>query len=167
MKIRNLAGIFAIICLVTVMLGCKHLSEKEEFELKLREAVASSEAKDAPVDSVKILNVDTLSRTQYAGLILEQLENMAFECGLVYEAGRDSLPEAELRELELTMAEIRDACDFYRDKYENGAGGAEDSIFIFFVDAELFRDGEVFNYFYLITPDFVVHDDPFGDNLLE
>ena len=71
------------------------------------------------------------------------------------------------RELELTMAEIRDACDFYRDKYENGAGGAEDDIFIFFVDAELYRGGDVLNYFYLITPDFVVHDDPFGDNLLE
>ncbi|MBO4231695.1 MAG: hypothetical protein J5862_00440 [Bacteroidales bacterium] len=167
MKIRILSGIFTIICLVAVIAGCKQLSENEKFELKLKDAIAASETKESPVDSVKILNVDTLSRTQYAGLILEQLENMAFECGLVYEAGRDSLPEAELRELELTMAEIRDACDFYRDKYENGAGGEEDSIFIFFVDAELFRDGEAFNYFYLITPDFVVHDDPFGDNLLE
>ena len=37
----------------------------------------------------------------------------------------------------------------------------------FFVDAELYKKNDVLNYFYLITPDFVVHDDPFGDNLLE
>ncbi|MBQ7490792.1 MAG: hypothetical protein IJT51_09795 [Bacteroidales bacterium] len=162
MNVLKITAYISVFCLLLTSTGCKHKTEQEIFIQKLQAAITASEE---AVDSVSILSVDTLSRTQYAGLILEQLENMEFECQMVYDAGHDSLPEAQLRELELTMAEIRDACDFYRDRYEKG--NSENEIFIFFVDAELYKKNDVLNYFYLITPDFVVHDDPFGDNLLE
>lgn len=150
-----------------LVVGCQKLSERENFELKLKDAIANHEKCDTvEVDSVRILSIDTLTRSQYAGLILEQLENMEFECELAYEAAGENVSAPEVKELELTIEEIRGACDFYREQFEAG-DVKEDTFSIFFIDAEIYSKGEVSNYFYLITPDFVIHDDPFGDNLLE
>jgi len=165
MRKTTIRILFCVLCVIFAITSCKRQTEEEKFMQKLQETITAAESAEGAVDSVHILNIDTLSRSQYAGLILEQLENMAFECEMSYEAQRDALPDDLAHEMELTLAEIQEACDFYREKYEKGSD--ENEVFIFFVDAEIFRPEGTSDYFYLITPDFVIHDDPFGDNLLE
>ncbi|MCQ2285406.1 MAG: hypothetical protein MJZ76_00840 [Bacteroidales bacterium] len=163
---KRILRIVLVVLFIASCYGCKKMTEQEKLEQNLREAIANHEKSEGVVDSVKILSIDSLSQMQYAGLILEQLENMEFECELALQQAGENAEAPEVKELELTVQEIRDACDFYRDKFENGSSG-EDGFFIFFIDAEIYRKGEAQDFFYLITPDFIIHDDPFGDNLLE
>lgn len=156
---------FVIFCSFFII-SCKKQNEKDLLWGKLKESIFTAETQESPVDSVVLVSVDSLSRWEYAGLTLESVESMKNDYLQDYMMFGDTLEDAARHEMELFIEEIQSTEDFYRDIYERNA--AKDTVFLLYlVEAQIFRGGVSASYFYAITPDFVIHNDPFSENLLE
>lgn len=157
---------FAISCTFFVI-SCKKNDENETLLWeKLKNTITASEVQETPIDSVVIVSVDSLSRWKYAGLMLESVESMKNDYLQDYMMFGDTLDATARHEMELFIEEIQSTEDYYREIYDRNA--PKDSVFLLYlVEAKIFRQGTASSYYYAITPDFVLHNDPFSENLLE
>ncbi len=151
-----------IILLGVVSQSCQ--SKQEKLEKKMIKTILAEEKENTVIDSVKIVEIDSLTRYGYIKVILEQLEYMEYdyESRLVY---GDSLSETERTEIELMIEEIRTTTEHLRLKSEENTDNK--SFFCYFILTELWHAGEAQQFYYLMSPDFDILDDPFSDNLID
>lgn len=151
-----------IILLGVVSQSCQ--SKQEKLEKKMIKTILAEEKENTVIDSVKIVEIDSLTRYGYIKVILEQLEYMEYdyESRLVY---GDSISETERSEIELMIEEIRTTTEHLRLKSEENTDNK--SFFCYFILTELWHAGEAQQFYYLMSPDFDILDDPFSDNLID
>jgi len=162
MKYFKLFSFVFVILLSVVSESCQ--SKQEKLEKKIIKTILTEEKGDSEIDSVKIVEIDTLTRYGYVKVILEQLEYMEYdyESRLVY---GDSVSETERTEIELMIEEIRTTTEHLRLKSEENTDNK--AFFCYFILTELWHAGESQQFYYIMSPDFDILDDPFSDNLID
>lgn len=152
----------SIISLGMVAESCQ--SKQEQLEKKIIKTILTEEKENTEIDSVKIVEIDSLTRYGYVKVILEQLEYMEsdYESRLAYD---DSLSETEENEIKLMIEEIRTTTEHLRLKSEENTDNK--SFFCYFILTELWHAGESQQFYYIMSPDFDILDDPFSDNFID
>lgn len=155
---------FAIIIVLLFFTSCNKNKEELTLDKKLQQVIFEHESKETSLDSVSIISIDSLTHYGYVKIILEQLENMEYEYSLFGEYS-DDLSSAEQMEIEMTLQEIGGMIEYLQYKTEENTDNND--FFCYFVLAKLWNKQEENSIYYLITPDFIIRDDPFSDNLID
>jgi RNAse (barnase) inhibitor barstar len=162
MNKRN-AYLFILYLLVAVVFASCTNNEKDKLHEKIKEQILLHEKEVTQIDSLKILEIDSLTRYGYIKVILEQLEYMEYDFYTTLNTDFD-LSDSAYTELEIMLTEVQDLIDLYRGKTEENTDN--ETFFCYFVETEVWSSGEAQIYYYLISKDFKILDDPF-DQVIE
>ena len=105
MNKRN-AYLFILYLLVAVIFASCTNNEKDKLHEKIKEQILLHEKEVTQIDSLKILEIDSLTRYGYIKVILEQLEYMEYDFYTTLNTDFD-LSDSAYTELEIMLTEAK------------------------------------------------------------
>lgn len=155
-------SLFLLFTMSGSFISCKKKSDTLYDNIKT--AIFNKEKDEYPIDSITIVSIDSLTHYGYIKIILEQLENMEYEYLSQLECITFASPEEKM-EFEIIIEEISGTIEHLRQKTEDNTNNTD--FFCYFISAELWIQDDVHLFYYLMTPEYSILDDPFSDNLID
>lgn len=160
MNNKNVLFFILSLLLLTAFTSC--VNEKEHFQEKIKNQILLYEKDNLQIDSLTILEIDSLTRYGYVKVMLEQLENMEFDFNNTLNTNLD-LSDSELTELKIMVNEVRNLIRFYKEKTEDNTDN--ETFFCYFVQVQMWSLNQFQTYYYLLSHDFKILDDPFEETI--